>query len=69
LDISSSGFRVIVQRSFTCGKTLPLLEGIEGRSDDVLYTKDGRRIGRLDPIVKNDLKIIEAQIIQDSLNQ
>lgn len=41
---------------------------IEGRSDDVLYTKDGRRVGRLDPVFKNDLPIIEAQIIQNSLN-
>lgn len=52
----------------SCGKTLSLLEGIDGRSDDVLYTKDGKRIGRLDPVFKNDLLIIEAQIIQNSLS-
>lgn len=50
-----------------CGKTLPLLGRIEGRSDDVLFTRDGRRIGRMDPVFKNDLPIIEAQIIQESL--
>ena len=44
------------------------MKKIEGRSDDVLYTKDGRRVGRLDPVFKNDLPIIEAQIIQNSLN-
>lgn len=52
-----------------CGRTLPLMEKIEGRSDDILYTTDGRRIGRLDPVFKNDLPIIEAQIIQESLTE
>ena len=52
-----------------CGKTLPLMGKIEGRSDDVLYTIDGRRIGRLDPVFKNDLPVVEAQIIQESLKQ
>lgn len=52
-----------------CGRTLPLIEKIEGRSDDVLYTTDGRRIGRLDPVFKNDLPVKEAQIIQKSLKK
>lgn len=50
-----------------CGKTLPLIEKIEGRSDDLLYTVDGRRVGRLDPVFKDTLGIAEAQIIQKSL--
>jgi phenylacetate-CoA ligase len=50
-----------------CGRTLPLIEKIEGRSDDLLYTPDGRRIGRLDPIFKGGLPVREAQIIQESL--
>ncbi len=32
----------------SCGRSLPQLDHIEGRVDDVLYTTDGRRIGRLD---------------------
>lgn len=52
-----------------CGRTLPLIEKIEGRSDDVLLTADGRRVGRLDPIFKNDFPIKEAQIIQKSLKK
>lgn len=51
-----------------CGRKLPLIEKIEGRSDDLLYTADGRRVGRLDPIFKSNLPIIEAQIIQKTLN-
>lgn len=52
-----------------CGRTLPLIEKIEGRSDDLLYTQDGRRIGRLDPIFKGGLPVREAQIIQESLTR
>lgn len=52
-----------------CGRKLPLIEKIEGRSDDLLYTADGRRVGRLDPIFKSGFPITEAQIIQKSLDQ
>lgn len=50
-----------------CGRNLPLMKSIEGRSDDVLYTADGRSVGRLDPVFKGGLPILEAQIIQESL--
>lgn len=49
-----------------CGRTLPILETVEGRFDDVLYTADGRQIGRLDPVFKAGLPIREAQIIQEA---
>lgn len=52
-----------------CGRTLPVLDAIEGRIDDVLFTTDGRRIGRLDPIFKSGLPIVEAQLIQKSLRK
>lgn len=52
-----------------CGRTLPLLASIDGRCDDVLYTRDGRQVGRLDPVFKADLPIREAQIIQESLER
>lgn len=51
-----------------CGRTLPALARVEGRVDDVLFTADGRRIGRLDPVFKAHIPIKEAQIIQDSLD-
>ncbi len=50
-----------------CGRRLPLIDRIDGRSDDVLFTSDGRRVGRLDPVFKDNLPILEAQIIQESL--
>lgn len=52
-----------------CGRTLPVLASVHGRADDVLYTRDGRRIGRLDPVFKSHLPIIEAQIIQETLEK
>ena len=52
-----------------CGRKLPLIEKIEGRCDDLLYTTDGRRVGRLDPIFKSGFPITEAQIIQKTLRQ
>lgn len=51
-----------------CGRTLPVLGAVEGRNDDLLLTRDGRRIGRLDPIFKSALPIREAQIVQTAVN-
>ena len=50
-----------------CGRTLPMVQAVEGRSDDTLYTADGRSVGRLDPVFKGQLQIREAQIIQETL--
>ncbi len=47
-----------------CGRSLPILEALEGRLDDVVVTPDGRRVGRLDPVFKANLPIREAQIVQ-----
>lgn len=54
--------------SCPCGRTLPLMGSVEGRVDDVLVTPDGRRIGRLDPVFKADLKVREAQIVQEEID-
>ncbi len=48
----------------TCGRTLPVIGRIEGRADDLLYSRDGRPVGRLDPVFKDDLPIRESQIMQ-----
>jgi phenylacetate-CoA ligase len=52
-----------------CGRLLPTIQSVEGRLDDVLYTRDGRRVGRLDPVFKADVGIKEAQIVQESLTR
>jgi phenylacetate-CoA ligase len=52
-----------------CGRTLPRLLRVEGRNDDILWTRDGRRVGRLDPVFKAGLHLKEAQIVQQSLDR
>jgi phenylacetate-CoA ligase len=52
-----------------CGRTLPILETVEGRIDDTILTADGRTIGRLDPVFKSNLPVREAQIIQEEVNR
>ena len=53
----------------SCGRAFRRIGKIEGRVDDVLYTADGRRIGRLDPVFKGGLAVREAQLIQESLTR
>jgi phenylacetate-CoA ligase len=64
------GDRLVLPATSTCGcgRSLPSIAHISGRTDDVVWTPDGRAIGRLDPVFKADLPVIEAQIIQDDLH-
>lgn len=50
----------------SCGRSLPLLDRIEGRLNDLITTSDGRRIFWVNPIFYG-LPIREAQIIQENL--
>lgn len=52
-----------------CGKTLPLLEGIDGRTDDVLYSADGKHCSHIHLVLNGISSIFESQIIQQSLNK
>jgi phenylacetate-CoA ligase len=51
----------------TCGRTLPPLARVEGRSNDVLITRDGRRVSWLNPVFYG-IPIRQGQIIQESLD-
>ncbi len=48
-----------------CGRSLPLLLGLEGRRNDQLITRDGRRVFWLNPTFYG-LPVEEAQIVQES---
>jgi phenylacetate-CoA ligase len=52
-----------------CGRTLPRLQKLLGRNDDVVITKDGRRIVQIDRIFDPCYDIREAQIIQEKIGQ
>ena len=60
---------VIKNKECSCKRNFPVIEEIIGRTDDIIVTPDGRRIGRLDPIFKGGLGIKEAQIIQTLKNE
>ncbi len=67
-DIGDRG-RVAEASACKCGRLLPTLAAVEGRDDDVVVTRDGRLIGRLDPVFKSDLPVVEAQIVQHDLDR
>ncbi len=52
-----------------CGRVFPVIRSIHGRSDDSVKLADGRRIGRMDHIFKDAEGILEAQIVQDALDE
>lgn len=51
-----------------CGRTLPMIQQVEGRMDDVVLTPDGRRVGRLGPVFRGELPVRQAQIIQERID-
>jgi len=52
-----------------CGRTLPRIARLEGRADDTLFTRDGRAVGRMDPVFKSRAPVREAQIVQEALDR
>jgi len=56
-------------KSCACGSHFHLIDSIEGRTDDLLILRDGRKIGRLDPVFKGLKSIKETQIVQVSLDK
>jgi len=51
-----------------CGKTLPIMGKVKGRSNDLILTADGRELYILDSLY-NGLPILEAQLIQVEFNK
>ncbi|HKY06331.1 MAG TPA: hypothetical protein VJQ56_15655, partial [Blastocatellia bacterium] len=52
----------------SCGRSLPAIAGLEGRKDDLLITRDGRRVFFLNPVFYQ-VPVLEAQIVQESLDE
>jgi phenylacetate-CoA ligase len=51
-----------------CGRTLPLITAIDGRTTDLLLTRDGRRVFWLNPVFYG-LPVRESQIVQEALDR
>ena len=48
----------------SCNLKTPVLKSIQGRKDDIVQTPDGRKVGRLSPVLKG-FPIIESQYVQE----
>lgn len=57
-----------VDQACDCGQHFPVIQRLEGRTDDYLITSDKRRIGRLSTAVKRSPSIHSLQIVQDCPN-
>jgi len=51
-----------------CGRSMPRIERIEGRMDDILFVPGRGYMARVTPVFKGVPSIIEAQIIQEELD-
>ncbi len=56
------------QHKCACGRSLPSLASISGRSNDLILTKDGRELYILDTLY-NGLPVVEGQLIQYSMDE
>jgi phenylacetate-CoA ligase len=65
-SIGDSG--ILSNENCDCGCNFPIMQVIVGRTDDLITTQDGRKIGRLDPIFKGLSGLKETQIIQTDIN-
>lgn len=50
-----------------CGRTMPVLASLDGRTTDLLWTAEGRRVFWMNPVLYG-LPLREAQIIQETLH-
>jgi phenylacetate-CoA ligase len=54
------------KRPCPCGRPGDVFLDVDGRIEDYVLTPDGRLIGRLDHVFKEQLDVAEAQILQDT---
>jgi phenylacetate-CoA ligase len=56
------------ERACTCGSPFPIVKGVVGREDDILFTEAKGSVGRLDPAYKGVQGVVQSKIIQRDLN-
>ncbi len=61
--------RISSNQNSKCGRSGLLIDYIEGRIENYIYTPDGRVIGRLDHLFKDAINVKEAQIEQRDINE
>jgi phenylacetate-CoA ligase len=65
LKLSAQSF---TYQKCACGCSMPVVEEIIGRQEDILYTREKGLIGRMDPAYKGLNGIVKSKIIQHSLD-
>jgi phenylacetate-CoA ligase len=48
-----------------CGRNMPMIESIEGRLEDYLFSKQRGWVGRMDPAIKGVEGVVECQLLQE----
>lgn len=61
--------RWAIDQSCACGRSMPILEEIEGRFEDICVTRDGRQVLRFDTVFKGVDNIKQAQVVQTALDR
>ncbi len=51
-----------------CGRGLPAVASIDGRTNDILLTRDGRRVAWLNPVLYG-VPVRQAQIVQETIDR
>lgn len=59
---------ILSEKTCSCGSPFPSMEKVIGRQDDVILTPDGRRVGRLSPVLKG-FPVKEVQYIQNDVSE
>jgi len=54
------------KRACACGRAGDVFLDVDGRIEDYVQTPDGRLVGRLDHIFKEQLDVAEAQVLQET---
>lgn len=61
--------RWAVEQQCPCGRQTPILEGIEGRVEDMCLTPDGRQVLRFDAVFKGIQSVKMSQVVQEKLDR
>jgi phenylacetate-CoA ligase len=67
-DIGDTATVAASQRSL-CGRGGLLIAEVQGRVEAYILTPDGRVVGRLDHLFKDSTNVLEAQIVQNKLQE
>ena len=60
---------ILSDEKCNCNRNMPVVKEIIGRIENVVYSKDGRKMVRFQSVFHNLVSIQKAQIIQESLDK